>query len=76
VSFHVPQGAFYVFLGISKSPLPDDQAFSARLLDEKWVAAVPGSSFFAPGYIRLSYSNSMEEIEEGMSRLKDFLSSL
>ncbi len=76
VSFHVPQGAFYVFLDISKSPLPDDQAFSARLLDEKWVAAVPGSSFFAPGYIRLSYSNSMEEIEEGMSRLKDFLSSL
>ncbi|EHM10175.1 aspartate/tyrosine/aromatic aminotransferase [Thermanaerovibrio velox DSM 12556] len=76
VSFHVPEGAFYVFLNISNSPLKDDQEFSSRLLEEKWVAAVPGSAFFAPGYIRLSYSNSMEEIEEGMGRLKEFLSSI
>lgn len=76
VRFHVPEGAFYVFLDVSASPVPDDNDFSARLLEEEMVAAVPGSSFFAPGFIRLSYANSPEDIREGMERLRRFLESL
>ncbi|MDO4952551.1 MAG: pyridoxal phosphate-dependent aminotransferase [Synergistaceae bacterium] len=71
-----PDGAFYAFVDIKDCPVPDDMEFCARLLEEKYVAAVPGTAFFAPGYIRISYASSMENIVEGMKRLKDFLESL
>lgn len=79
-----PQGAFYVFVDarscIGKSyrgqVLSDDVAFCRTLLEQEFVAAVPGSAFLAPGFIRVSYSNSSEEIREGMSRLNRFLSEL
>ncbi|NLH95014.1 MAG: pyridoxal phosphate-dependent aminotransferase [Synergistaceae bacterium] len=79
-----PQGAFYVFVDarncIGKSYrgqiLSDDVAFCKALLEGEFVAAVPGSAFLAPGFIRVSYSNSAEEITEGMSRLNRFLSEL
>jgi len=34
------------------------------------VAATPGSAFYAPGWIRLSYATSMERLEEAMGRIK------
>ncbi len=79
-----PKGAFYVFLNIEEAlgkahdgkVLKDDVDFCTRLLESKYLAAVPGSAFFAPGHIRLSYANSMEEIDEGMKRLKEFLEEL
>lgn len=71
-----PEGAFYIFVDIRNCPLPDDMKFCERLLDEKYVAAVPGTAFFAPGFVRFSYACSMESIKEGMKRLKEFLQSL
>ena len=71
-----PDGAFYAFVNIKDCPVPDDMEFCARLLEEKYIAAVPGTAFFAPGYIRISYASSMENIVEGMKRLKEFLESL
>ena len=71
-----PEGAFYIFVDIRECPLPDDMEFCTRLLEEKYVAAVPGTSFFAPGFVRFSYASSMENIKEGMRRLKEFLQSL
>ena len=50
--------------------------FCEKLLNEKFVAAVPGTAFFAPGFLRLSYACSMEQIKEGMARMKEFLGSL
>ncbi len=76
VRFAKPQGAFYAFVDVSQTKLPDDVAFCTRLLEEKYVAAVPGRAFFAPGYVRFSYANSLAEIEEGMKRLKEFVESL
>ena len=76
VRFRVPQGAFYVFLDVSRSPLPDDREFSARLLEEQLVAAVPGTAFFAPGFLRFSYACSPDDIAQGMERLHRFLKSL
>lgn len=76
VKVREPEGAFYIFVDIRECPLPDDMAFCTRLLEEKYVAAVPGTAFFAPGFVRLSYSSSMENIKEGMRRLKEFLQSL
>ena len=71
-----PEGAFYIFIDVRETPIPDDIKFCERLLEEKFVAAVPGAAFFAPGFVRFSYACSMDNIREGMGRLKEFLSSL
>lgn len=71
-----PEGAFYIFADIRSCPLPDDMEFCAKLLEDKYVAAVPGTAFFAPGFIRLSYACAMETIKEGMTRMKEFMESL
>ncbi len=77
-------GAFYLLPDISgcygKSyrgiPIEDDMRLTEYLLEEAMVAAVPGSAFFAPGHLRFSYSNSMEQIEEGMDRMEQALNKL
>ena len=79
-----PKGAFYVFVDIKGclgkrkdgKEISDDVAFCQILLGDEYLALVPGSAFLAPGYVRLSYANSMEEIEEGMKRLDRFLNSI
>ena len=71
-----PEGAFYIFIDVRESPIPDDIKFCEKLLEEKFVAAVPGAAFFAPGFVRFSYACSMENIREGMGRLKEFLQAL
>lgn len=77
-----PQGAFYVFPNISKylnRKLKDgriietDQDFCDYLLEKHLVACVAGSGFGAPGYMRLSYATSMEQIEKGLDRIEQAL---
>lgn len=84
IEFVEPQGAFYVLVNVKKAlgkssdgeKLTDDVHFCQKLLDKSYVAMVPGSAFFAPGHIRVSYSNSTEEIVEGIKRLKEFIEKL
>lgn len=71
-----PGGAFYLFVGIGQYGNGDDQAIAEKLLDEAHVAMVPGSAFEAPGFIRLSYTASKENIVRGISRVADALSHL
>lgn len=70
ISCPMPNGAFYVFF---KIPSEDDWEFCNRLLDEKYVAIVPGSEFGMRGYVRLSYATSLEDIKKGIERIKDFV---
>jgi aspartate aminotransferase len=65
------EGAFYLFPNISSFGI-SDQEFCARLLDQEKVAAVPGSAFGAPGYLRLSYATSDAIIAKGVERLARF----
>ena len=58
-----PEGAFYVFL---KTPIPDDIAFTRRLAEEG-VLAVPGAGFGRAGYIRLSLTIPLDQIERSIS---------
>ena len=44
------------------------------LLEKAGVALVPGSAFGAPGFMRLSFATSMENLEEALERLKKTLS--
>lgn len=46
------------------------------LLEEALISTVPGESYELPGYIRISYSNSMEQLKEGMDRLEKALLAL
>ena len=65
-----PGGAFYAFPNISKSGMNGGK-FSDIALEDKGVALVPGTSFgdSANDFIRLSYANSLENIEKGINRL-------
>jgi len=65
-----PGGAFYAFPNISKTNLSGNQ-FADIALNEFGVALVPGSSFgdSVDEYVRLSYANSMENIEKAIYRL-------
>jgi aspartate aminotransferase len=53
-----PQGAFYLFM---KSPVTDEKAFCAKAKEYN-ILMVPGTSFAAPGYVRLAYCVSYETI--------------
>jgi aspartate aminotransferase len=58
-------GAFYAFVKVQG----DDMEVASRWLEKGHVAATPGSAFYAPGWIRLSYATSMEKLKEAMSRI-------
>jgi aspartate/methionine/tyrosine aminotransferase len=66
-----PAGAFYVLPDVSA--YGDDAELCMDLLKSKKMAIVPGSSFGAPGTVRLSYATSMEELEIAMNKLRTFL---
>ena len=67
-----PKGAFYAFPDIS-ALTEDDEMFAERLLNEKYVATVPGSAFGMKGYIRMSYSCTKDELVEALKRFDDFI---
>lgn len=73
-----PRGAFYVLPDVSAAPKydGDDTQLCLDLLQEEKLALVPGSSFGAPGCVRLSYATSMEELQTAMSKLNNFMSRL
>lgn len=75
LSFPEPEGAFYVFVDISRFGM-DSGTFCTRMIQQGKVAAVPGSCFGAEGYIRLSYCYSDEELKKGLDRMEAFLGSL
>ncbi len=76
-----PQGAFYAYpsvKGVLGRPVagrtPTTSAELAEvILDEVEVAVVPGEAFGTPGYLRLSYALSDEDLAEGVSRLQRLL---
>ncbi len=57
-----PQGAFYLFV---KSPLEDEAQF-CRICKEHNILVVPGSSFACPGYVRIAYCVSYQQIERSL----------
>ena len=70
-----PDGAFYMFVNISKTGL-NSLEFCKALLQTQQVAAIPGVAFGADDHVRLSYATDRTSIEKGMDRLDKFVSSL
>ena len=79
-----PNGAFYLFPEVSSyfgkscgdRKINDASDLAMYLLDVGHVATVSGDAFCAPGYIRLSYATSDENIAEAMKRIAEALSKL
>jgi len=73
VSCIMPKGAFYAFPNIKETGL-DSDTFANRMLVEAKVAMVPGNTFgdSGEGYVRCSYSVSLDTIREALDRMRDF----
>ena len=72
-----PEGAFYVFPCIKSTGLSSEE-FCEKLLRSKKVAVVPGGAFGSSGegFVRVSYSYSLDHIMEATRRIKEFLEEL
>jgi aspartate aminotransferase len=72
-----PAGAFYLFPDVSDFLSPDGIRTTAELgtalLSEARVAVTPGEAFDAPGFLRLSYAASIEDLQKGVNRILEFL---
>jgi aspartate aminotransferase len=74
-----PAGAFYLFVDISRLLSGVDPGgyrtsadFVDALLQEARVAVTPGEAFDAPGFIRISYATSLDDLREGSRRILEF----
>jgi aspartate aminotransferase len=68
----MPEGAFYVMPNVKRllgGPVRDSIELSKLLLDEARVVVTAGSAFGMEGYLRISYANSLEAIQEGVRRI-------
>ncbi len=79
-----PEGAFYLYPEVSaylgkhfgEREIATDSDLAMYLLEEAHVATVAGSAFCTPGYIRLSYATSDDNIREAMRRIAEALAKL
>jgi aspartate aminotransferase len=79
-----PQGAFYAFPDISVAfgkshngrPIGNDVDFCKALLEDKFVATVPGSAFGEPRSLRISYTCAPEQLQKGLARIQSFFAEL
>ena len=84
ISVIEPKGAFYTFVKVEDTfgmeytgeKVGDVSRLAAILLEDYSVAVVPCTDFGFPGYIRLSYAISKEQIKKGIDRIEKFLNDL
>jgi aspartate/methionine/tyrosine aminotransferase len=74
---HKPLGAFYVFPNITETG-KSSKELSELLLNEAGVACLAGTAFgrFGEGYLRFSYANSVENIEEALKSIGELVKKL
>jgi aspartate aminotransferase len=72
-----PRGAFYVYpnvgVALGRNGISSTMQFAEKLLAEAHVAVVPGEAFGTGQQVRISYANSMGELERGLDRLHKFV---
>lgn len=76
----MPEGAFYAYPNAAEAlrmaGMKDATELATRLLEEVHVALVPGPAFGTREHVRISYATSEDRIDEGLKRLKQFVSRL
>jgi len=81
VSCKKPEGAFYVMMNIENligkkyegEEIDGSMSFADILLEESKVAVIPGKAFGNDKFVRLSYATSLEDIQRGLERIKEFV---
>ncbi len=71
-----PEGAFYFFVSIKKllgKKYKTSNDWCKALLEKEKVAVVPGEAFLYPGYFRLSFAASLDNLEKALERIKKFI---
>ena len=79
LSCNEPEGAFYAFPSVREcltSEITTSAEFATRLLSEEHTVVTDGAAFGTEGYLRISYATSMEQLEEGVKRIKRFVERL
>ena len=84
ISYFKPQGAFYLFVNISKilgktykgAVIRDSFALAEVLLSKGLVAVIPGKVFGADDYLRLSYATSMKNITQAANRIEELINKI
>jgi len=72
ISCTMPKGAFYAFPNISALGKPSLE-LAAALLDQARIAVVPGIAFGADGNLRMSFADSLDNLNKGLDRLESFI---
>jgi aspartate/methionine/tyrosine aminotransferase len=77
ITCRLPHGAFYVFPNIKGLGLGDAATVANRVLNEAGVAALAGTAFgpVGEGHLRLSYANSLENLNLAVERIRDWVRS-
>lgn len=79
LSCNEPEGAFYAFPSVREclgGEVRNSADFASRLLTEEQTVVTDGAGFGAEGYLRISYATSMEQLREGVVRIKRFVERL
>jgi aspartate aminotransferase len=79
LSCNEPEGAFYAFPSVRECLSGDVKSsadFALRLLTEELTVVTDGAGFGAEGYLRISYATSMEQLREGVTRIRRFVEGL
>jgi aspartate aminotransferase len=79
LSCNEPEGAFYAFPSVRRclgNNVKSSADFASRLLAEEQTVVTDGAGFGAEGYLRISYATSMEQLREGVTRIRRFVERL
>src|SRR5262249_23466083 len=79
IQCRMPEGAFYAFpdvRGLLGGAIKTTSELSGLLLEKAHVVVTAGSAFGAEGYIRISYANSLDNIQKAVSRIKELARTL
>jgi aspartate/methionine/tyrosine aminotransferase len=76
ITCRVPRGAFYVFPNVRAFGISTSAEVADRLLNEAGVAVLAGTCFgpAGEGYLRLSYANSLSNLQKSLSRIAEWAS--
>jgi aspartate aminotransferase len=72
LELRAPAGAIYAYARLTDTT--DSMSVAEQLLVQEGVATIPGEPFGTPGFLRLNYSVSDEELAEGLARIQTFFS--
>jgi aspartate aminotransferase len=79
ITCNEPEGAFYAFPSVRAclgGNVHTSDEFARRLLEEEHTVVTDGAAFGADGYLRISYATSMDQLQEGVARIRRFVEKL